>query len=322
MTKTVMERLQEHYDEAKTLIPEDRIVGVFLQGSQNYGLEIPGSDVDSKCIVLPTLEDIIFNRKAVSTTHIRANDEHIDLKDIRLMFQTFRKQNMNFIEILFTEYKIINPLYVDFWNELIEQNELIAQFNPHRAVSTMKGVASEKYHALEHRYPSRVEVIDKFGGYDPKQLHHLLRIHDFISRYTEGVPYSECLHPEEPMAQSLKAIKQYGADDGLEAARELAKSYFDDICAIADEFRKTHPDEGNAAAEELLDNVQRKIMKKSITIELMPDVYNEILKTLWTTMDDFVQLADGTLLDKEKKEGDCEDIFKNTIVRKGLEKHD
>ena len=61
MDKDVMKRLQEHYDEACGLIPEDRIVGVFLQGSQNYGLDIPGSDVDSKCIVLPTLEDIIFN---------------------------------------------------------------------------------------------------------------------------------------------------------------------------------------------------------------------------------------------------------------------
>lgn len=109
----IMRRLREHYDEACGLIPEDRIVGVFLQGSQNYGLDYEGSDVDSKCIVIPTLEDICFNKKAISTTHIRKNDEHIDLKDIRLMFQTFRKQNMNFVEILFTEYKIINPLYED-----------------------------------------------------------------------------------------------------------------------------------------------------------------------------------------------------------------
>ncbi len=263
-----MKRLQEHYEEAKTLIPKDRIVGVFLQGSQNYGLEIPGSDVDSKCIILPTLEDIIFNRKAVSTTHIRANDEHIDLKDIRLMFQTFRKQNMNFIEILFTEYAIINPLYADFWKELTDQAEMVAQYNPHKAVSTMKGIASEKYYALEHRYPSRVEVIDKFGGYDPKQLHHLLRIYDFIVRFTSGIPYKDCLKPEEQMAQSLKMIKMFGADNGLEAARELANEYFGEIAAIADEFRRTHPDEGNPAVDELLDNVQRKIMKKSIQLEM------------------------------------------------------
>lgn len=264
----IMRRLREHYEEATTLIPEDRIVGVFLQGSQNYRLDVEGSDVDTKCIIIPTLEDIIFNKKAVSTTHVRENDEHIDLKDIRLMFQTFRKQNMNFIEILFTEYAIINPLYADFWKELTDKAEMVAQYNPHRAVTTMKGIASEKYHALEHRYPSRVEVIDKFGGYDPKQLHHLLRIHDFISRFVEGEAYSKCLYPDDQMAQSLKAIKQFGCDTGLEGARLLADTYFKEISRIADEFRQSHEDKGNPEVDKLLDDIQRKIIKSSIRREL------------------------------------------------------
>jgi hypothetical protein len=48
-----MEQVKRHYDEACKLLPEDRIVGVFLQGSQNYGLDYEGSDIDTKCIVLP-----------------------------------------------------------------------------------------------------------------------------------------------------------------------------------------------------------------------------------------------------------------------------
>ena len=107
----IMEQLNRHYQEALTLFLEDRIVGVFLQGSQNYGLDYEGSDIDTKCIVLPTLEDLIFNRKPVSTTHVLPNEEHLDLKDVRLYFQTFRKQNLNFMEILFTKYKIVNPTY-------------------------------------------------------------------------------------------------------------------------------------------------------------------------------------------------------------------
>ena len=57
----IMEKLNEHYQEALTLFPEDRIVGIFLQGSQNYGLDIEGSDIDTKLIVTPTWEDICFN---------------------------------------------------------------------------------------------------------------------------------------------------------------------------------------------------------------------------------------------------------------------
>ena len=263
----IMARLQEQYNEALKYFPEDRIVGIFLQGSQNYGLATDESDIDSKLIVLPTFEDICFARKPVSTTHICENDEHIDFKDIRLMFQTFRKQNMNFVEILFTEYKIINPLYEDLWNKLIAQNELIGRYNLYRAVTTMKGIASEKFHALEHRYPSRVEVIDKCGGYDSKQLHHLIRIYDFIINFIEGKEYSICLRPNEETAKYLKTIKKFGCEGGLEEARFLANKYFNDICQITDDFRQNTPDKGNPNVDILLDNIQTAIIKKSLLIE-------------------------------------------------------
>ena len=35
------ERVGEHYEEALEKFQKNNIVGIFLQGSQNYGLEIP-----------------------------------------------------------------------------------------------------------------------------------------------------------------------------------------------------------------------------------------------------------------------------------------
>ena len=99
----IMDRVREHYNEALEYFPEDRIVGIFYQGSGNYGLDYEGSDVDTKLIVTPTFEDIAMNKKAVSTTHIRENEEHIDFKDIRLYIQTFRKQIRNRFKILYRE---------------------------------------------------------------------------------------------------------------------------------------------------------------------------------------------------------------------------
>lgn len=120
---TIFERVREHYDEALTHFTEDQVVGIFLQGSQNYGLDTPQSDVDTKLIVVPSFKDIAMNRKPVSTTHIRANDEHTDWKDIRLYIQTFRKQNLNFLEILYTDFAIVNPIYEKQWNRLILKQE-------------------------------------------------------------------------------------------------------------------------------------------------------------------------------------------------------
>lgn len=263
----IMEQVKRHYDEACKLFPEDRIVGVFLQGSQNYGLDYEGSDIDTKCIVLPTLDDLIFNRKPVSTTHVLPNEEHLDLKDVRLYFQTFRKQNLNFMEILFTKYKIVNPLYRLYWNRLIENNEQIARYNPVGAVKTMKGIAMEKYHAMEHRYPSKVDLIDKWG-YDGKQLHHLMRVEEYLTRYINGEPYADCLITKCP--ERLKEIKDMNNPKLLlDEARVVAGIYMGKVNAMADEFAAAHKDDPvDAEVDILLDEVQESIMRLGIALDL------------------------------------------------------
>ena len=100
--------------------PADNILGIFLQGSQNYGLDYEGSDVDTKLIVVPTLKDIAMNNKPISTTYVRPSDSaHTDLKDVRLYMETFKKANINFVEILFTDYKYVNEYYLPECNELV-----------------------------------------------------------------------------------------------------------------------------------------------------------------------------------------------------------
>ena len=61
----IMDRVQEHYNEALESFPKDRIVGIFYQGSGNYGLDYEGSDVDTKLIVTPTFKDIAMNKKYI-----------------------------------------------------------------------------------------------------------------------------------------------------------------------------------------------------------------------------------------------------------------
>lgn len=268
----IMEQVERHYQEALKLFPEDRIVGVFLQGSQNYGLDYEGSDIDTKCIVLPTLEDLIFNHKPVSTTHVLDNDEHLDLKDVRLYFQTFRKQNLNFMEILFTKYKIVNPTYEQYWDILVENNEQIARYNPVGAVKTMKGIAMEKYHAMEHRYPSKVDIIDKWG-YDGKQLHHLFRVREYLRRYIDGEKYADCLISRVgEYLKTIKTLTDKGFYYNLEQARMLAKADLDTVILMADKFAAAHQsDPVDATVDELLDNVQRDIVKLGIELELQKE---------------------------------------------------
>ena len=259
----IMSRLREHYDESLQYFKEEQIVGCFLQGSQNYGLDYEGSDIDTKLIVVPDFKDICLNKKPVSTTHVRANEEHTDWKDVRLYMETFRKQNLNFLEILFTDFYIINPMYAEQWNRLVQQREQIARMNPFRAVKSMKGIAMEKYHAMEHAYPSKVDVLAEWG-YDPKQLHHLLRVEEYLSRYIDGESYVSCLRPHCP--EYLVSVKR--GRYNLDSARVIAKTAIDNITRIADAFCSQTSDQECEVMRELLEDVSYQIMRISVEKEL------------------------------------------------------
>lgn len=257
----IMKRLKEHYDVVKDKYD---CVGIFLQGSQNYGLDIDGSDIDSKVITLPTFNDFALNKKPVSYTHVMENDEHVDLKDIRLMFNCFRKQNINFIEILFTDYMIINPRYESFVQKLIDNRERIARYNIVGALSCMKGMALEKRKALTHPYPATLDKIERFG-YDPKQIHHILRIEDFIRKYVDGRPYSECLIPEDPeFLKSVKRGEEYSLDEAL-AVADLSVATISDI---KDNYLDSNSFSIDSEVDELLDSILLDILKLSISSQL------------------------------------------------------
>ena len=265
MSKTVMERVTGHYTDALKRFNENNIVICALQGSQNYGLELPTSDVDTKLIVTPSFRDIALDRKPVSTTFVRDNEEHTDDKDIRLYIETFRKQNLNFLEILFTNYYILNPLYETQWNRLIVAREQIAHMNPFRAVKSMKGIALEKYHAMEHRYPAKVHLIETYG-YDGKQVSHLIRIEDFLIKYVNGEKYIDCLIPLGNIKQKILEYKLQMPS--LEEAREEANRAIKNIDNIANVFCLSNEEKEDKNMRDLLENVSYEIMKISVIKEL------------------------------------------------------
>ena len=261
-----MLRVREHYEEALQHFSEYQIVGCFLQGSQNYGLDYEGSDVDTKLIIVPKFADICLNRKPVSTTHVRENNEHIDWKDIRLYMDTFRKQNLNFLEILFTPYCIINPMYRDEWMRLVEHREEIARMNPFRAVKSMKGIAHEKYAAMEKPYPSKLELIEKYG-YDGKQNSHLERVDDYLERYIAGEPYEACLKPTSERVPHIMDYKMLNVIP-LEVAREEAKATLVHVDKMADDFCSQTPEVEDENMRQLLESVSYNIMEIAVKYEL------------------------------------------------------
>lgn len=263
----IMTRLAKEANEALTAKPTDWFV-ICGQGSINYpGLSDEESDVDSKLLTIPSFREIVQNRPPINNVHeMQDNKEHVDMKDVREYMRIARKQNINFVEIFFTDYWIANPQYKDIWLEMMRYAEDFAHMNPYRTLKCCKGMCHEKQHALEHRYPSRAYYIDTFG-YDGKQLSHAIRIYEFAKKFAQGYSYKECLAVDNP--EELLAIKRHKANLSLEKARyqmELAVQRMDGLEAT---YNFYHKDEECQSTKEIYDELLYELIKRAVKQEIV-----------------------------------------------------
>jgi predicted nucleotidyltransferase len=136
MARDIQEALQQHKQVVLDAgYAEDQIIGVFLYGSQNYGLATEDSDVDTKVVIIPTLENLIilldgFSYGVIGQLVKEANeDEYIVYKspDILVKEELIR-------DCLIPESKrsnTINPNYtmiMYFKNKYSDPNERLNNF--------------------------------------------------------------------------------------------------------------------------------------------------------------------------------------------------
>lgn len=178
-------RVKEHYDFVLQHYKESQILGVFLYGSQNYNLHTEESDVDTKAIYIPTLEELAFE-KPISKELVLPNGEHCEVKDIREIVKNFKKQNINFVELLFTDYFILNEKYAELWHQyFIAARENIARYDVHQGIHSMS-------HQALHTLRQAVN-----GDDTAKKIANTMRLLYFLERYVRGEPYIQCLVPTD-----------------------------------------------------------------------------------------------------------------------------
>lgn len=283
----IFKEIKNHLNYIKKIKPNIEIAYIALQGSQNYNLDIYNdeykSDIDTKAIVIPSLEDISKNKKPISETIILPDNSHCDLKDIRIMFEQFKKQNINFVEIIFTKYRIINPRYKDLFKELYDNRERIAHFNTNQAIRCIAGMSMQKLKALEHPYEGLKDKIEKYG-YDGKQLHHIIRMNNFIKTYAiEKKPFEYCLtyNPNIDMLYKAKLNKY-----SLEEAREIANKCNKETIKLEKE-NLLEKDVIDNNVIDLLQNIQYESIKRYIQYEITPkiNIVNKEYDNVFVTSD-------------------------------------
>lgn len=266
----ITKRVQEHYQYLQSKGYD--VVCTILQGSQNYGLDIYTeeyqSDVDTKSIVLPSLEDFINNKSPISTVEIMDNNEHAEIKDIRVMFDMFKKMNLSYIELLYSKVWIVNPKYEDLMAEMFKNRELIANYNRNQFLRCIAGMAYEKRKALCHPYPGIIDKIEKYG-YDGKQLSHCVRLADFITDFVNGKPLEDC-YVSNRYSELMNYKKQLDKD-GNPLSKEDAIKICDYYCEYVKRVKDENLDPDEKIDERglrILQKVQYEILKQRLKEEL------------------------------------------------------
>jgi hypothetical protein len=247
---------------------------IALYGSQNYNMKYEKSDYDYKALVIPSLDDIVYNRKPTSTTIEHEWGGQVDVKDVRLMLDQWKKGAPNFMELLFTEwYDVPCPLFMSYFMQLRAKREEIAKANPKSTLKSMYGMMMEKFHALDHKYPAQAAEIEE-KGYAAKQLCHLERIGAMMKRYYE-LPYELLTNPfldnsdhvgslREDFLEAFSIKTREFEFTTVEEAKAFGQKWLDECKPIVDECGS----EFDGETYEFIDDMKGKILKTAFRAEL------------------------------------------------------
>lgn len=179
---------------------------ISLHGSQNYGLDVHTdtyqSDYDFKCIVLPSLWDLVEGKRPASLT-AETEDGQIDIKDIRVVCDALERMNPAYLESLATKHALILPGGEGMKAIRAQLPELIRQ-RAARFAQACVGLFENKAKRMCHDSLAAHDRIIKYG-YDGKQAHHMYRLLLLLKEFERtGEMRLEAPQEEKGMLMRLK----------------------------------------------------------------------------------------------------------------------
>ena len=236
-----IERVQQTIEEAGY-----KYVFIALYGSQNYLLDTENSDFDWYAAVEPSFHNFVFNIKPTSTV-LQYEYGQITIKDVREMFQMFKKGGFNFLEIPFSKTFIVKDKFQEEWDRLYEIRDAIARINPYATIRSFIGVAGNY-------------LKDSISNKDCARILHTA---NQITSYINGEYYENVLKSEKLFSRDfIMSIKT--EDQNQIYLDTLANSQFEYIQRYGTNYLrdKVAADMIDHLVEEELDNILINICKK------------------------------------------------------------
>ena len=242
----IMDRVKLHYEKVIEHYGKDNVLGIFHYGSFNYNCDLETSDVDTKCILVPDLYHLAIKPYEIKHLHIPRENEEFEVCEcmpIQHMVSNWKKQNPNFLEILYTDYCIINPVYEYVWSEFISHREGIAHYDMNKG---LKSIAGQALHTIRENPNSG------------KKIGNAVRLQYLLKAYGSGALYEDCLRPPVEVCELVKALKAGSTAVGDDAAEELIK-FFDSVVKDKTEY-PIHTYLDRVLDNLILDTIQERML--------------------------------------------------------------
>lgn len=242
LLSTVRQHIEYSYSQSE----HTPIYGA-LYGSQNYGIATPESDVDTKVWLMPTFRGLYTAAKPYSK-ELHYEGAHVEAKDFRLMVGELKKQNMNFLETIFTPYHLCGTSYKTEFDYLRNNRELVARYDVNKGAHAFMGHMYNMYNRFKR-------------DENPKNVAHILRLYDCLQRYAlTDEPYEDLLfHPNS--LEYLMAIRR--GEVPMEELHKIAETHME----FADDIIKEMPrHEVNKDAEDVFDSFSRAVLIKKFGV--------------------------------------------------------
>ena len=165
--------LRTKCEEIKEQIGEDRLFGIFVIGPALYGMAEVAEQIRTIAGYIPTEDDLYFSIPK-RENFIHADGSITLLTDLRYLFSLFKKQDINIMESIFSDYRIINPRYEEnYIKHILNNKEMIFKYEPYRRVDNA--------------------IVRGFIAIDKKDFVEAVRIRFACEEYVNGTSIADCI---------------------------------------------------------------------------------------------------------------------------------
>ena len=208
----IFSQLKEDYE--RLVLEGYDLFGIFLFGSQNYGLNHSGSDIDVYAVYFSAPKE-----NAEQITYFRKKENgNIHPISIRSFLLGLKLQEKKALEIIFTPFYYVAPQYQKLYQKVKDKRNEIARARPYE---NLKRLLAYSQNELEKAKKHRTDSM--------KRVANGKRVLYLAEKYIEGLTYEQCLAPTRAECEELLFIKTryHWSIDKQISVMDQAVSYLD-----------------------------------------------------------------------------------------------